>query len=113
MIYLNLVIVISYWHLKTLKISLWQLLTTYPTQTVADPGFPVGAVDLVGGVDSRGGYVSKILYVETKKSGPLGGVRRSRPLDPPMPNSILGIGGSRGAASACSFKHPYSLAFTC
>ena len=33
--------------------------------TVADPGFPVGGVDLVGGVDSRGGYVSNILYVET------------------------------------------------
>ena len=26
--------------------------------SVADPGFPVG-----GGVDSRGGYISKILYV--------------------------------------------------
>ena len=43
--------------------------------TVADPGFPVGGgVDLVGaGVDSRGGYVLKILYVKTKESGPLGG----------------------------------------
>ena len=41
-----------------------------------DPGFPVGGVDLVGGsVDSRGGYVSKILYVKTKESGPLGGGR--------------------------------------
>ena len=39
---------------------------------VADPGFPVGGVDLVGGIDSRGGYVSKISYVETKESGPLG-----------------------------------------
>ena len=27
-------------------------------------------MDLVGGVDSRGGYISKILYVETKESGP-------------------------------------------
>ena len=26
----------------------------------------------LGGVDSRGGYVSKILYVKTKESGPLG-----------------------------------------
>ena len=34
---------------------------------VADPGFPVG------GVDSQGGYVSKILYVKTKEFGPLGG----------------------------------------
>ena len=33
-----------------------------------------GGVDLVGGgVDSRGGYVSKILYVKTKELGPLGG----------------------------------------
>ena len=45
---------------------------------VADPGFPVGGHRPHGGgggVDSRGGYVSKILYVETKES---------RPLDPPM-----------------------------
>ena len=43
--------------------------------SVADPGFPVeGDVDLVGGaVDPRGGYVSKILHVKTKKSGPVGG----------------------------------------
>ena len=33
-----------------------------------------GGVDLVGGgVDSRGSYVSKILYVKTKESGPVGG----------------------------------------
>ena len=33
-----------------------------------------GGVDLVGGaVNSRGGYVSKILYVKTKELGPLGG----------------------------------------
>ena len=43
-------------------------------------------MDLVGGVDSRGGYILKILHVETKESGPLGvgGMRRARPLDPPM-----------------------------
>ena len=40
---------------------------------MADPGFPVGGRGpRMGGVDSRGGYVSKILYVETKESGPLG-----------------------------------------
>ena len=51
---------------------------TFP---VADPGFPAGGVNLVGeGVDSRGGYVLKILYVETKESGPLGGVCQARPL---------------------------------
>ena len=39
-------------------------------------------------MDSRGGYVSKVLYFKTKESGPLeGGVRRAcRPLDPPMRN---------------------------
>ena len=40
--------------------------------TVADPGFPVGDAGLVGGANSRGGYVSKNLYVKTKESGPLG-----------------------------------------
>ena len=42
-------------------------------QTVTDPGFPVGGgIDLVGGgPNSRGSYVSKNLYVETKESGPL------------------------------------------
>ena len=34
-------------------------------------------------MDCRGGYISKILYVKTKESGPLGGVHRTRPLDPP------------------------------
>ena len=35
--------------------------------------FPQGGVDLVGGsVDSRGGYISKILYIKMKESGPLG-----------------------------------------
>ena len=44
------------------------------SKSVADPGFPVG------GVDSQGGYVSKILYVETKESGPLeGGCTRHAP----------------------------------
>ena len=36
---------------------------------MADPGFPVGgAWTSKGGMDSRGGYVSKILYVKTKES---------------------------------------------
>ena len=53
---------------------------------MADPGFPVGGRrPRRRSIDSRGGYISKILYVETKESGPLGGVRRARPrLDPPM-----------------------------
>ena len=54
---------------------------------MADPGFPVGGgVDLVGGgVHSRGGYISKILYVKIKESRPLGGVRRAYiNVDPPV-----------------------------
>ena len=44
--------------------------------SVADPGFPVGGHGPHrGGVDSQGGYVSKILYVKTKELGPLGGAR--------------------------------------
>ena len=56
------------------------------TYSVADPGFPAGAVDLVRGcVDSRGSYISQILYVEMKESGPLGGrAPGTPPLDPPM-----------------------------
>ena len=51
---------------------------------MADPGFPVGDVGLVG-VDSQGSYISKILYVKTKEFGPLGGAcARHAPLDPPM-----------------------------
>ena len=35
------------------------------------------------------GYILKILYVKTKETGPLGGgVRRARPLDPPMYNEL-------------------------
>ena len=43
-------------------------------------------MDLIGGgVDSQGGYVSKILYVKTKELGPLGGACTGHaPLDPPM-----------------------------
>ena len=43
-------------------------------------------MDLVGGgVDSRGGYILKILYVKTKELEPLGEAHaRHAPLDPPM-----------------------------
>ena len=38
-----------------------------------------GGVDLVrGAVDPRSGYVSKILHVKTKESGPVGGARAGR-----------------------------------
>ena len=49
--------------------------------------FPIGGgMDLVGGgVDSRGGYVLKILYVKMKELGPLGGhALGAPPLDLPM-----------------------------
>ena len=62
--------------------------SNYTSETVADPGFPVGGgVDLVrGAVDPRGSYVSKILHVKMKESGPVGGGARAgrAPLDPPM-----------------------------
>ena len=44
-----------------------------------------GDVDLTRGADSPGGYVSKILYVETKESGPLGG---RAPGTPPRSASV-------------------------
>ena len=53
--------------IKTIMINFSQKIPDNLYNPVADPGFPVG------GVDSRGGYVSKILYVKTKESGPLGG----------------------------------------
>ena len=44
-----------------------------------------GDVDLIGGVDSRGDYFSKILYVKMKEFGFLGGRAPGTPhLDPPM-----------------------------
>ena len=39
---------------------------------VADPGFPVEGSNLVGGTNTRRGYVSKKFYAEMKESGPLG-----------------------------------------
>ena len=47
--------------------------------------FPYGGHQPHRGGDSRGGYISKILYVKTKESGPLGGegVHWAGPLDPP------------------------------
>ena len=42
-----------------------------------------------GGVDSRGGYILQILYVETKESEPVGEVCAGHaPLDPPMDWSL-------------------------
>ena len=59
---------------------MWHIATSV-CDAMADPGFPVGGgVDLVGGaVDPRGGYVSKILHVKTKQSGPIGGGARRAP----------------------------------
>ena len=49
-----------------------------------------GGMDLVGGgMDSRGGYVLKILYVKMKESGPLGGrAPGSASVDPPKSSSV-------------------------
>ena len=52
---------------------------------VADPEFPIGGgVDLVGGADSRGGYISKTVCVEAKESRPLAWRAPGTSLDPPM-----------------------------
>ena len=50
-------------------------ISQYVSLSVADPGFPVGGgMDLIwGAVDPRGSYVSKILHVKMKESGPVGG----------------------------------------
>ena len=51
-------------------------------------------MDLVGGgVNSRGGYVSKILYVKTKELGPLGGARAGR-VPPRSANGIVDLFGT-------------------
>ena len=57
---------------------------------MADSGFPiVGRRIRRGDADSRGGYVSKNLYVEMKESGPFGGCARHASLHPPMPCAII------------------------
>ena len=59
-------------------------------KAVADPGFPVGGRGpRRGAMDPRGSYISKILHVKMKESGPIGGARAGRaPLDPPMESII-------------------------
>ena len=77
------------------------------TIAVANPGFPLGGVDLVGGgIDSRGSYISKIVYVEMKESGPLGVERApGTPLDPTM-NRVLVIFFVK-FMSCCHLIKPY------
>ena len=53
---------------------------------VADPGLPVG-----GAVDLRCGHFSVKMYAKMKELGPMGGVRRARPLDPPMYSDLYSI----------------------
>ena len=53
--------------------------------TVVDPGFPIGGrAPIRWGVDLRHGYFLVKMCAKTKELGPMGGVRRARPLDPPM-----------------------------
>ena len=50
------------------------LMSKQQNNAVVDPGFPIGGHQpRRGDADSLGSYVSKILYVETKESGPIGG----------------------------------------
>ena len=53
---------------------------------MADPGFPVGGVDPLGGMDPRRRHFLAKMYVKMKELDPVGGgdVRPERPLDPPM-----------------------------
>ena len=56
----------------------WNSITVL--QSVADPVLPEGgAPTSYGGADSRRGYISKILYVNVKESGPLGRGTRLHP----------------------------------
>ena len=57
---------------------------------MADPGFLVGGVDLLGGVDLRCGHFSVKMYMKTKESGPIAGrggghAPDTHAQDPPMP----------------------------
>ena len=56
------------------KAPISKLINQFRYLSVADPGFPIGGRrPRRGDVDSQGGYVLKILYVETEESGPLEG----------------------------------------
>ena len=57
---------------------------------MADPGFPVGGhAPVRGGVDLRRRHFFPKMYAKTKELGPIGGARRTRPLDPPMHLQIV------------------------
>ena len=62
-------------------------------KAVADPEFPVGGVDLMGGGAWTPEAVTfrKVCMSKRKNLNPLGGrgVRQARPLDPPMQRIIL------------------------
>ena len=52
---------------------------------VADPGFPVGGVDLVAGAWTPEVVTFRKFFMSKQKNLDVGGdVRRARPLDPPM-----------------------------
>ena len=68
-----------------------------PVIPVADPGFPIG------GMDSQGSYISKILYVKTKESGPLGTCVPGMP--PTSTNASI--------QSLCNRKTKYHLCRLC
>ena len=74
--------------------------------TVADPGFPVGGANLIGGgANSRGGYVLKNLYVKMKESGPLGGVHTGgAPPDPPVNHDLKVCKKLRKTHNQLSYK---------
>ena len=59
---------------------------------MADPGFPVGGIDLVGGsLTPETVALQKFLYVKTKESGPLG---RRVPGTPPRSANVCRLEGN-------------------
>ena len=71
------------------QIGTYSQISIYSQWRIQD--FPVGGHGpRMGGVDFRGGYILKILYVKTKESRPLGGrAPGTPPLDPPMLLKII------------------------
>ena len=74
------------------------------SQSVADPGFPVGGRGpRTGGRGPPRRYVSKILHVKTKESGSVGGVtRRARPPRSANVNDAIFINVSHIVWRSCS-----------
>ena len=65
-----------------------------------------------GGVDLRRGGFSLKMYAKTKELGPIGGVRRARPLDPPMNSDKLEILVPCHLCNACAVPYLKTISRT-